>query len=145
MAQESSAYKVAPLTIEWAARVWPQLEGHIGRALRRGGLEKAYQPCDVLADALLGACLIWAVTREQKIVAAIVTRRVDYRRCSTLFVSLIGGAEMKGWRPLAEETIETYAKNLGCVALEGGNRRGWARWPGWKVTGFTMQKDLRDG
>lgn len=144
-------HRITALAPDWAARVWPQVEHYIAKALKRGGLERAYQPQDVLADVLLGSCLLWIVSRGDaaniKIDAAIVTRRIDYRRCSTVYVSLIGGSNLKAWWDKAEDAIDKYAKGLpsipgtaGVVGLEGGNRKGWARKPGWEVTGVMMRK-----
>lgn len=137
-------HRVVAVSPEVAARIWPNVESYIARALKRGGLEKAYLPTDILAHLLREPLIwrLWIVADGEQISAAIVTRIIQYDRCHTCLVFLIGGKNMKAWLGQAIEETEKYARSLGCLAMEGGARRGWIRAAGYRAIGLTMVKEL---
>ena len=132
------------LTPEQAARVWPNIERYIALALKRGGLERAYLPTDILAHLLREPLIwrLWIVADGEQIQAAIVTRIIQYDRCHTCLVFLVGGKDMKAWLQMTSDEIEKYARSLGCLGMEGGARKGWIRAAGYRQLGVTLFKDL---
>lgn len=130
------------LTADWAARVWPQVEPFILKAIRRGHLERCWNTTDVLVGILKNEAELWIVHNGQEIDAAIVTRFVIYPRAKTLFVALIGGRNLKTWAEMVDAQLEDYGRRNGCAALEGGARKGWSRVAGYQLTGCTLWKDI---
>lgn len=136
-------YRVGAVSPEVAARIWPQIEGYIAKALNRGQLRKAYLPTDILAHVLRNPeWQLWIAATNERIDAAIVTRIHQYDRCRTCNVFIVGGRNMKDWLPLALKETEDYAKRMGCIAMEGGMRKGWARVAGYQVTSCALLKEF---
>lgn len=131
-------YQFVRCPAETAARIWPQVEGFIKGALKRGHLENFYEPHDVLAMILLNQADLWLVHNNERIDAAFVTRFCTYPRSKTLYVSLIGGRNMKAWLRLVDEKIDEFARQWGCKYVEGATRQGWARLGRFKITGVSM-------
>ena len=110
--------------------VWHELAPLLERAVRRS----ADKP-DLVAHLLAGEAQLWAVYDGEQPVAAIVTRiqqSHDERRCLLWLIGACPEASRRGHRVrewaadfLAE--LETWARSLGCIALWGCGRRGWAR------------------
>lgn len=136
------AHKVIAVPPEVAARIWPQVEGFIAKAIKRGHIEQAFLPTDILASVLLGKLFLWIATDGERIDAAIVTRRMDYDRLSTTYVCLVGGRNMKAWLDIALHEIEGFARRTGCKAMEGGARHGWTRAAGYRIAGVNLVKEL---
>lgn len=136
-------YKVAALTPAQAAEAWPHIRTYIEEALKAGALARAYEPTDILAHVLTDpSWRLWIAIDGQAIAAAIVTRIHQYDRCRTLNVLLVGGREMRLWLKQAMEATEQYARSIGCVAMEGGMRKGWAKVAGYKVASCVLIKEL---
>jgi hypothetical protein len=112
------------------ARAWPDLWPLLEPALRRSP-DKPAACADVegwlLARLLAHDAQLWAVYAGSKPVAAIVTEVQDgegQRRC---LLWLIGGSRARDWADDLLALVESWARSLGCTALWGSGRRGWAR------------------
>jgi hypothetical protein len=102
--------------------VWHELAPLLERAVKRS----ADKP-DLVAHLLAGEAQLWAIYDGDQPVAAIVTRiqqTHDERRC---LLWLVGGGRVGEWAVESLTELETWARSLGCVALWGCGRRGWAR------------------
>ena len=134
---------MAALTPAQAAEAWPDVRVYIEEALKAGALSRAYEATDILAHVLTDpSWRLWIAIDGETIAAAIVTRIHQYVRCRTLNVLLVGGRGMKLWLRQAMEATEHYAKSIGCVAMEGGMRKGWAIVAGYKVASCVLVKEL---
>ena len=70
---------------------------------------------------------LWAVFSDGTPVTALVTAvqlAGDERRC---LLWLIGGSRARDWADGLLARVEPWARGLGCSALWGSGRRGWAR------------------
>lgn len=134
--------RVVPVAPAAAANLWPHIEGYIARALKRGNLERAHFPYDILVHVLSDRMGLWIATDGEKIDAAIITRIMQFDRCRTCHVYLVGGRNMRAWLPLAMTEIESYARKAGCIAMEGGARFGWVRAAGYRENGVALVKEL---
>ena len=104
----------------------PMLEPAIKQSDGRWGLY------DVIALLLQGHMHLWLACNESGIVAAMVTRFIDYPRLRTCGLLFIGGKGMRAWLE-HEDTVAEWAKGQGCSELEGYARKGWLRvLPHWK-------------
>jgi hypothetical protein len=60
-------------------------------------------------------------------------------------MDFIGGTRMKEWLPMAQRTIEKFARDNNCLHLEGYGRRAWKRWLnkyGWKPDYIAYRMEL---
>jgi hypothetical protein len=111
--------------------LWPLIEPAAKRSPDFSAGDRAGP--DLLARLIAGDAQLHAVYEDGKPVAAIVTTiqvgpsssgRATEKRC---LLWLIGGSRVKEWAAEALRVIETWARELGCVALWGAGRPGWAR------------------
>lgn len=134
--------RVVPVAPAAAANLWPHIEGYIARALKRGGLERAYLPTDILAHILKERMFLWVATDGQTIDAAIITKLNVYDRCTTCDMFLVGGRNLSQWFAQAQSTIEEWARKIGCPLAEARGRRGWLRLNGYREAGYIYVKEL---
>lgn len=132
---------IIPVTSDKARAVWPLVEEHIAKALVH--YHGAYLPEDVLDLVEKGRAQLWTAQKDDgKVVAALVSWINYYPRRTVVCVPLIGGEEIETWFKKALLAIESWAVEVGCDALEGGARRGWARLAGMSETSVSLWKDL---
>jgi hypothetical protein len=106
--------------------IGPMLEPAIDRSDGRWTLY------DVLALILQGQMHLWIAHDNEKVIAAMVTRFVDYPRLRSLGLMFIGGSMRKMWLGHEDEVIE-WARANNCTQMEGYARKGWLRiLPHWK-------------
>ena len=104
-----------------------------------------FLPEDVLPLMRRGVLQLWAGNDEFKIFAVMLTTVIAYPRwkvCSILWVS---GQKVLKMMPLLE-SIEDWALQQGCDAMNVSGRRGWQRvlWPyGYRMNGMQLEKRLR--
>lgn len=110
--------------------VWPDLWPLLEPAVKR-----TPDKPDVLARLIARDAQLWAVYPSASLragdgrapVAAIVTQITisdDQKRCR---LWLIGGSRVREWVGDFLAKVEDWARSLGCIALWGSGREGWAR------------------
>ena len=79
--------------------------------------------------------------------AAAIAGAVEYpagKRVYTVF--FLAGTRMSSWLPDFLGAIESRAKDLGCIAIETGGRRGWkrilSRYGYWDTGEVRMEKEV---
>ncbi len=133
--------QIIPVPSDRARAVWPLAEGHIVRALEH--CHGAYLPQDVLDMVEAGRAQLWLAQRaDGLVVAALVSWINRYPRRTSVCVPFIGGTELRTWFRKALLAIESWAIEIGCDALEGGARRGWARLAKMDEASVVLWKDL---
>lgn len=132
---------IIPVPSDRARAVWPLAEPHIVRALEH--CHGAYLPEDVLDMVASGKAQLWLAQRaDGLVVAALVSWINRYPRRTSVCVPFIGGTELRTWFRKALLAIESWAIEIGCDALEGGARRGWARLAKMDEASVILWKDL---
>lgn len=125
--------------------MWPHVRDHIKRALDREGSGR-YEPSDILIALMQEKAKLWVVWNSETKTAdaAVVTELVQYPRARDLRIQIVGGRDMKAWVFDARDTLEEYARSLGCRFISGSMRKGWIRigGPGWRETGASFDKVL---
>lgn len=123
--------------------VFPLVEKYIADALvfTRG----AWLPEDVCNACEKGGMQLWLATRDDEVLAALVSEITDYPRKRIIGVPFIGGKEMRRWFHKALFTIEAWSKEMGCVGMQGGARRGWAKLAKMEEVGVILWKDYDMG
>jgi hypothetical protein len=70
---------------------------------------------------------LWIAFEDDKIYGAVVTQFMHYPRCKMLSMQFCGGVELKRWKAPMLETLQRWAKDTGCTAIESTGRSGWVR------------------
>ena len=83
---------------------------------------------DVYNYILNGSMILWVAHDEGRIIASATTHKVDYPQKSVLAIGFWGGIEpLEVYGPPLLELLQKYARETGCVNIEGYGRGGWAR------------------
>lgn len=117
--------EILPVAQEHVRRVFPLCERYVADALVF--THGAFEPSDICDACERGDMQLWLATRDDEVLAAVVSEITNYPRKRVVGVPFIGGKEMGAWFPLMLETIEAWSKEMGCVGMQGGARRGWAK------------------
>ena len=97
--------------------LWPLLEPAVKRSPDKP---------DLLARLIACDAQLWAVYDGATPVAAIVTQ-IQAGTEKSCLIWLVGGSRLRDWAVDFIAKVEDWARSLGCVALRGVGRPGWAR------------------
>lgn len=138
--------KIFPLAPDTALKHWPTLSRFISEALEHGQGEST--PTDYMRKILNNEAHCWAVTEgeDNNIVGAGLTQVLQYAQYTTLHIITFSGSNFEEQSKVFP-TVEQFAKDLGCKAIEQWGRQGWAKTlpkyvPGFKQAYVVMRKDL---
>ena len=125
---------------EIAEDLWPHVKGFLEQAAQHSG---GWTLGALEASVVDGAGLLWVITRDDAIVAALITQLTENKKREKICdIVACGGRDFQSWRHLMPE-IEQYAKDSGCVVLMFGGRRGWGRaFPDFHETVTIFEKRL---
>ena len=85
---------------------------------------------------------------EEEVIAAITTRIIEYPGKRAMAMDWIGGSKMGKWLPVAQETLERFARDNNCTHLEGYGRKAWGRWLGkygWNPEYIAYRMEIENG
>ncbi len=124
--------------------LWEKVKAHLMPAIEisRGNIKLK----DVMAMQRDGRAQMWiAKTPEDLVSAVLVTERIKFvggkRAIKTL---LCGGKGMldRAMGPMLE-TVESFARDLGCQSMIVEGRKGWERaLPGYTFSALVLEKEL---
>ena len=107
---------------------------------------------DVYKDVESGMYGLWLIIDDERegmnVIAAITTRIIQYPSRKALAMDWLGGSRMGEWLPMAQKTLEGYAKECGCSHLESYGRKAWKRWLGkygWEPEYIAYRMELGNG
>ena len=92
--------------------------------------------------------VLWVIREKEKVIAAITTRIIEYPGKRAMAMDWIGGSKMGKWLPIAQETLERFAKDNNCTHLEGYGRKAWGRWLGkygWNPEYIAYRMEIKNG
>mgnify|MGYP003132250944 FL=1 len=92
--------------------------------------------------------VLWVIMEEEKVIAAITTRIIDYPGKRAMAMDWLGGSRMKEWLPIAQRTMESFAKDNNCTHLEAYGRKAWTRWLGkygWNPEYIAYRMEMQNG
>jgi hypothetical protein len=123
--------------------VWPVIEGFIARALEYA--DGRYAANDILLRLLRRDMQLWlGVDRLETIRGVCVTEIVNYPRSRRCELFLAAGRDPRRWMG-ALDTIESWARDQGCDAIECKGRPGWERiLPGYEKNHVSLKKELKN-
>jgi hypothetical protein len=141
-----SDVKCLPVPDEHVDAIWPVIEPMLARAVATasGKLDTG----DILEGARRGTYLLWIVVLDEKIVASLTSRVIEYPRCRSLALDWVGGTKMKQWLAPALRVMREHAARNGCTRMEGYGRDAWLRYiepEGWSRDYTVFKMELGDG
>jgi hypothetical protein len=108
--------------------VWGDVSAMLNKAIQTSGGK--YHIDDIYMHIKKGYYNLWLIIDEkenEKVVAAITTRLIEYPSKRALAMDWIGGKRMYEWLPIAMEKLSSFAKDCGCSHLEGYGRKAWIK------------------
>lgn len=107
------------------AGIWPAVEKYVADSLEFA--QGCFLPEDIKEFCERGAMQMWIATRGDTVLCACISEITNYPRKRVVAVPFIGGKDMRSWFRKMLYTIEAWSKEMGCVGLQGGARRGWGK------------------
>ncbi|RKP56359.1 hypothetical protein [Pararobbsia silviterrae] len=104
--------------------VWPEVRPWIEQACARN--RGKYDADDILAGLLTGEDQLW-IWKSPTAFAVGITRLANYPKQRVCTIRIVTGLNAAEWQDEAMATIERWAKENGCHAMELCARPGWAR------------------
>jgi hypothetical protein len=135
---------IQQLTREQTVDNWVTLSGYLCEVLQHGQGESTLT--DYLTKTLTGYAQCWAVLEGSTIVGCGLTEFLNYSQHKTLHIIAFSGSNFEEQSKVFP-TVEQFAKDSGCKAIEQWGRPGWAKVlpqyvPGFKQAYVVMRKDL---
>jgi hypothetical protein len=135
---------IQQLTREQTIENWPTLSRYLRKVLQHGQGESTLT--DYLTKVLTGYAQCWAVLEGTAIVGVGLTEFLNYSQHKTLHIIAFSGGNFEEQSKVFP-TVEAFAKENNCKAIEQWGRPGWAKVlpkyvPGFKQAYVVMRKDL---
>jgi len=106
--------------------VWHECKDYV-----KMGNDKSLQEMNIddIYEKLLGSDMqLWIVFNKEKEIHSVVTTEiVQYPRKTTCRIVTCGGTELDNWSEQLLFTLEEWAKEQGCVAMETCCRKGFIK------------------
>lgn len=137
--------KIIILTPDQALKHWVILSGLFSKVLEHGQGESTLT--DYMKKILNEMAHCWAVLDDNNcIVGAGLTQYLQYAQHKTLHIIAFSGDNFEEQSKVFP-TVEQFARDSGCQAIEQWGRPGWAKVlpkyvPGFKEAYVVMRKDL---
>jgi uncharacterized membrane protein YwzB len=117
---------IRKVPMEWLPSLWPELKPWVAKAMR-------YHPFvdadDVLVLAMSGHLTVFVAIVDDRLVGTFMVELLRYPKRLVANIMVIGGrrGSMRRWLDEMLGAVESWAIGLGCEALQGLGRVGWAR------------------
>ena len=108
--------------------VWADVSGMLNKAIETS--EGKYHIDDIYEDLTKGYYNLWLVIdnkRDEKVIAAITTRIIEYPNRKAMAMDWVGGRRMAEWLPTVMNRLISFANDCGCSHLEGYGRKAWIK------------------
>ena len=108
--------------------VWGDVSGMLNKAIQTSAGK--YHIDDIYRHINEGFYNLWLIIddkEDEKVIAAITTRIIEYPNRKAMAMDWIGGKRMMEWLPIAMERLSSFAKDCGCSHLEGYGRKAWSK------------------
>jgi hypothetical protein len=110
---------------ELVGGLWPRIFPHLSRAADY--TYGRYEPEDIFDAVASGDAHLWVALDGDDIKGVTITRFWQYPRKNCLDVMFLGGEEWDGWKDIMFDTLQRWAHDSGCAAIEASGRVGFAR------------------
>ncbi len=136
---------ITQLNKELTIKYWPTISYYLEKVIEHGQGESTLT--DYLTKVLTDYAHCWVVVDDNKnIVGAGLTEFLQYSQHKTLHIIAFSGSDFEEQSKVFP-TVEQFARDTGCKAIEQWGRQGWAKTlpkyvPGFKQAYVVMRKDL---
>lgn len=110
---------------EMVAGLWPRIFPHLAKAAEY--TFGRYEPEDIFSLVMDGGAHLWVVLNEDTIMGVTITRFWQYPRKRCLDMVFIGGDEGFSWKDEMLSTLQSWARDGGCEAIESSGRPAFSR------------------
>ncbi len=121
--EAAAKFKVRGIPAPVLDRFWPLAEPYIKRALDHTRGE--FTPADIKAYCKDRVIQLWLVSENERVIAAATTEIITYPRNKHCRVVTLGGSRAVEWTQLLFATLDEWAKEQGCDAMEAFVRKGY--------------------
>tara|TARA_R100001163_G_C5065446_1_gene203400 strand:+ start:80 stop:508 length:429 start_codon:yes stop_codon:yes gene_type:complete len=108
--------------------VWGDVSNMLNKAIETSNGK--YHIDDIYRHISEGYYNLWLIIdnmEDEKVIAAITTRLIEYPNRRALAMDWIGGTRMNEWLPIAMKRLSNFAKDCECSHLEGYGRKAWSK------------------
>ncbi len=120
-----SNIQVSLVPKEHIKTVWDKVEGYIEQAASQTG--GRYDMDDVLDMIMTDKYSLWVAFDPWELKGGTVTCITQYPGKKTLTAMFLGGTEGYAWKKAMLATLQKYARDLDCEAIEATGRMGWTK------------------
>ena len=117
-----SEYLMQGIPAQFVEHFWPFAAPYIKRALDHAHGE--FSAADFKRSCMARDLQLWLISREKRIFGAITTEIVMYPHRKHCRVITLAGSNFAEWIALADTTLDAWATEQGCDALECYVRKG---------------------
>jgi len=129
--------------------VWGDVSNMLNKAIITSAGK--YHIDDIYRHLNEGYYNLWLIIdnkKDEKVIAAITTRIIEYPSKKAMAMDWIGGKRMMEWLPIAMERLTSFAKDCGCSHLEGYGRKAWSKVLkkyNWKPEYIAYRMEIKNG
>lgn len=135
--------RLVPVPAAQVREFWPQAEPWVRDAVLRGA---TIETVEFYAEQVASRhAQLWMITDDDRVIGCGITQIYPTSKGLTCAVPIVACERMD---VVLFDVVERWAREQGCVRLEGYGRPGWARalkTSGWNVVAVCIEKDLRHG
>lgn len=124
-AEDRPEISIQPVRSAVVGHIWEHVEPLIQAAVENGPGDEAV--ADILEMLNRRDTQLWLVLTDGKLGAAVVTTIAVKPRSKVCRLVYLGGEEPDAWAEQLYETLSSWARQLGCDAVEFWGRRGWGK------------------
>jgi len=86
-----------------------------------------YDIVEIYTELLAGNIILWVIIIDDKLVASLTTRVIQYPKAKTMAIDWVSGTKMSKWLPKLIPILDSYARDNGCKYITGMGRDGWTK------------------
>lgn len=117
--------------------LWDEIATHLYRLQRRGYIDAE----EVREDLKAERKQLWGYQDGDQMLGICITRITKGRVCE--IYGAVGTESAPGQIQAVHDSIERWAKEINCITLRFGGRKGWLRkLKGYRQTGVIAEKEL---
>lgn len=131
-----------PVRAETLAVYWPLAERWVRDAVRAGATVETVEDYRAMCEARTAQ--LWTIVEDGQFIGCGITEIYDTAKGLTCAVPILACDRFEALEALFD-VLERWAKEQGCVRLEGYGRHGWVRAlkpAGWRVVAVCIEKDI---
>ena len=137
---------ITAVPIEGVDIVWSKAKDVLTKSVETS--KGKFKAEDIRKELKEGGLVLWLVLEESDVVAAITSRVIEYPGRRAMAMDWVGGSKKNLWIHIVLNTLQKYAKECGCMHLEGYGRKAWGKILkkyGWNPEYIAYRMELGNG